>query len=506
MLWHHRLLPSCLSALLLAQVLACATATPQSLARGWIEVRSEHFTLASRIGELETVELAEQLELFRSLVERITRIQRIDSPVPTYIYLFDGPASFQPFRGGRRILGYFSGQMRANYVALMKSPDMDLASMMYHEYTHFLVRNGSALAYPKWFSEGFAEFMGAVGVVDGRIMVGDIPDDRVQQLFHTRWIPIEKVLNAEHYHRWSSDNQSMFYLESWALVHYLMFGGEHEEFFSDRMTSYLTLLIGGASQDGAFEEAFGISPRELDRRLQKYLKGDLKGYSIAVSEFPSGGPPSVRPLPAEEIASQLGVLSLLRDRPEQARGYFEAALALDSAHARALAGLGRVDQLQRRWEEAESSFRRALEVDPDEALGHLDFAEYWHDRAAASEDPAEQARLLRTARRHYVKSYQLDRDNPETYANYGVTFLAPGEQAEKGIETLEYAHQLLPSQSEISVELARAYMKTGRPEDARPLLRSVVVRSHTGDAADTARGLLAAIDGEEAHSEASGEM
>ena len=66
--------------------------------RPWIEVKTQHFTLLSSIGEEETIKLGLELELFRSVVDRITNAQTLKSPVPTDIYVFDRKSSFAPYR------------------------------------------------------------------------------------------------------------------------------------------------------------------------------------------------------------------------------------------------------------------------------------------------------------------------------------------------------------------------------------------------------------------------
>jgi thioredoxin-like negative regulator of GroEL len=80
-----------------------------------------------------------------------------------------------------------------------------------------------------------------------------------------------------------------------------------------------------------------------------------------------------------------------------------------------------------------------------------------------------------------VRSYRLDPGIPETYAMYGKSFLAPGEDPARSLETLEHAHALLPSNTDILWLFAQAYVKLGRVDDARPLAERIVAWSHSGD-------------------------
>ena len=126
--------------------------------RSWIEVKTQHFTLLSSIGEEETIKLGLELELFRSVVDRITNAQTLKSPVPTHIYVFDRKRSFRPY-SARGLLGYFRPGMRGNYVTIVKRGNIESRTILYHEYVHFILRNQGAVHYPRWYDEGFAEFI-----------------------------------------------------------------------------------------------------------------------------------------------------------------------------------------------------------------------------------------------------------------------------------------------------------------------------------------------------------
>ena len=101
--------------------------------------------------------------------------------------------------------------------------------------------------------------------------------------------------------------------------------------------------------------------------------------------------------------------------------------------------------------------------------------------------------MLKQARQHYVRSYKLDPGIPETYAMYGSSFLAPGEDPARGLETLEHAYSLLPSNTEILWLLAQAYVQLGREDDARPLAERIVATTHAGDRAEAVDEMLAEL-------------
>jgi hypothetical protein len=92
----------------------------------------------------------------------------------------------------------------------------------------------------------------------------------------------------------------------------------------------------------------------------------------------------------------------------------------------------------------------------------------WHARKE-EDDEVRRSALARRAREFYVKSWKLDDSIPETYARYGATFLLEGQDASKGVKTLEHAYALLPNAIPILIWLARAKLEVGEPNEARRL-------------------------------------
>ena len=114
-----------------------------------------------------------------------------------------------------------------------------------------------------------------------------------------------------------------------------------------------------------------------------------------------------------------------------AESLVDAALEARPDSARAHAVRGDVLRFEDRWEDAGASFARAVELDPDDALNHLDQAEFLSARALLATDADERKRLLSEARKAYVRSSRIEASG-ETYAMYGATFLAPGEDPTRG--------------------------------------------------------------------------
>jgi tetratricopeptide (TPR) repeat protein len=349
------------------------------------------------------------------------------------------------------------------------------------------------LLYPPWYKEGFAEFLSTVTVhEDGQhVVIGAFPTDRKQGFRLGEPAPYEEIISAR---VGSSIHGTMFYEQSWSLVHWIQLGRGSGHSPAGEMNRYLEWVEAGHSDAEAFEEAFGISMKELRRQLITYLNGNYHAVAVPLATFGHKSvAPRVTAMAQDEISVDLGQLALVRHNDPLAQNLFTAALSSNPLNARAHAGLGDALAARELWEEAEPHYLRALEIDAENADIELDYAEYLHDKALRNDAEAERKALLRDARKHYVRSYRLDSGIPETYAMYGKSFLAPGEDPTRSVEMLEHAHSLLPANPIILRLLAKAYVVTGREDEARPLVERIVANSHEDDRVAKVDEILASI-------------
>ena len=80
----------------------------------------------------------------------------------------------------------------------------------------------------------------------------------------------------------------------------------------------------------------------------------------------------------------------------------------------------------------------------------------------------------------------------------GSTYLFPGQSVDKALQSLMASHEMLPSQSDIKLLLATAYVKAGDRTNAIRMLRSLVAWGHgkTGEAANKLLQKLVAANSE----------
>lgn len=469
---------------ILALGVAASSASAKELyERNWLEARSPNFVVTSALGERSTRNVVQDLEDFRTVVRFFTSAKVLEPRVPTLIFVFPGAVSDLGLTGP--IGGYLRPGMRANYAVVRRISGYRIGHFIQHEYTHFLVRNQGGQSYPAWYDEGLADALGATDLHDGKFELGNPPPGRLEDLVRNAWIPYPRLLDGS----LTPDQKLMFEPQSWALVHYLIWGRPDTD-FNTQLEAYLAAREKGTPAIPAFEQSFGEDADHLARTIRSYF--DHAKYSLHELHNPfDPSQISVRRMSRNEIAAALGMLCIVTGHADKARPYVDAALAANSGNARALVALAELDKFDGKFDEAKPLYERAIALEPQNDLHHLDFAEYWLDVASHAEEPGKRLEYRKSARHELVQADKLNDTNPETLAIYGSSFLAEGEDPRKGIDKL--AHKLLPSQPQIKLLLATGYVRVGRTQEARKLLLAMRAWIHEGES-EAVDKLLREID------------
>jgi tetratricopeptide (TPR) repeat protein len=240
---------------------------------------------------------------------------------------------------------------------------------------------------------------------------------------------------------------------------------------------------------------------ELDKEVREYFgeresgTRTIPGYVLDINDIVPDFVADIREVSEEEISLALGDAALTLGELEEAKRWFTIASADPELRAEAEAGIGDTYKFQDDFETALPYFERSIELAPDSPYIQLDYAEYWHDRADATEDADERQAYIKTARKHYVNAWKLDNTMPETYAMYGRTFLLDDNNPDKAVEMLLQAEALLPSHIGVRIWLAEAYAATGDQKSAADEARSVLAWSHEeSEAAKTANEIIEAYE------------
>ncbi|MGE3473784.1 MAG: DUF1570 domain-containing protein, partial [Vicinamibacterales bacterium] len=324
--------------------------------RAWQRVESPHFHLLGDAGAGALRRAAERMEQLHLLLESLGPADR--RAPDTTVLVFRDRASYRPFLpiyGGavHEVGGYFQpGPM--NYITMLGGLDGADHSVALHEYVH-LVINRTLGEVPAWLGEGLAEFYSTVDLADGgrAVRVGDVPPHHVNTLRRGQ-MPVSQLVAVT---RESPDynereRSTVFYAESWALVHYLQLGNDRA--YTAAFPRFVEALAAGTPFTRACQDILGVAPDTLDAQIRRYVA--RPGFPTATLALPAPLAEMERldasPVPEASVHALLGdLLRLLDGRPE-ARAHLARALELDDREPLALGALALVEADAGRLDEA----------------------------------------------------------------------------------------------------------------------------------------------------------
>jgi tetratricopeptide (TPR) repeat protein len=438
----------------------------------WVEIRTRNFTLYGDASESKIREVGLEMERLRAVLVALKRGSSTNAPVPTYVYVFKNAQileTYLPYDEGEerhRWASLFQGGPDGNYAMFSAAWNEDPRPSVYHSYIYdFIDANFEGL--PLWYEVGIAGYYSTFQTEGDEARTGKPSDEYLQRL-RTRgmWQGLDRLLAAKRESPEYSDpdKTSVFFAESWALVHYLMQGNPSR---TPQLGKYLTLVGQGEAQDQAFKDAFGTDYATLYGELNGYVRNN-KRFTYNRFQFAELKPPSeatTKPMSYEDVVVRLGDLFAHTRRYGEAERFYETVRAASPEDPGALAGLAWVRWRQEKKDEAAALFRRAA------AAGSTDFRVYYYegrDRWEAiggSYDPndAEKKALLEAARAAFHRSIELNPDFADGLAAYGRTYrLEPrGAGVDEGIAALEEARKRLPTRDDIALDLAVLYERKG---------------------------------------------
>jgi hypothetical protein len=315
----------------------------------WTSVRSENFVLVGDTSPREMRQVASRLERFREVFSRL--FPEISSPpaMRTTVIVFGSDAEFQPFKPlyhGQpvNVAGFFQPGQGLNYITLTTESRADNPyRTIFHEYVHLLL-NSREGRIPHWLGEGLAEYFSTFDIKDGdrSVLLGKPIPAHAQLLRRGPLLPLRLLFSVDHdspYYN-ERDKQSIFYAESWALVHYLLWA--NNDHGKSDLRRFLDVLLTSASAEDAFRQTFGTNYERIETGLEEYIRRNHFPVETIALNARTVSPAETQTavLSEAQVEAHLGDLSLHTSRLDEADARLGRALVLDPKLAMAHASLG----------------------------------------------------------------------------------------------------------------------------------------------------------------------
>lgn len=367
----------------------------------WAEVSSPHFKVLTDAGQAEAMALAEQFEKMRETFSALLRAHPRDAAPMLVVAVRNGkefrkiePAPYLG-KGELDLAGYFMHRGPRNYILLR----LDVYgphpyATVYHEYTHYLLRDDYTWM-PLWLNEGLAEFYQNTDIHSGEVDLGQPDMSDLMYLRMHSLIPVATLVqitaSSPYYHE--EQQGTIFYAESWALVHYLIVTDRKHG--TPQLENYERYLQAREDSLTAARHAFG-SLHQLDRDLSDYLNHLSYTYfrlklkmRINKAEFHAQAVPET-----EADAIRAGILVDNR-RMDAARALLKSVLKRDPNSAIGNRMMGYLEMNAGHLRAAENWYAGAQQLDPGSYEANYRFAEC----AMRNGDEIEDARVEASLRK-----------------------------------------------------------------------------------------------------------
>ncbi|MEP7074333.1 MAG: tetratricopeptide repeat protein [Acidobacteriota bacterium] len=490
---------------LLLIIAACAVLAVPVLAKDeWLQVRSKNFFLIGNASEKDIHKVATRLEQFRETFRLLFSKTNFSSSIPTNVIVFKSESAYKPFKPKRAdgkldtfVAGYFQPGEDVNYITLStEGEDAETFDTIFHEYVHSIVNtNFGKSEVPPWFNEGLAEYYSTFQIEnDQKAKLGLPKVGHLQLLQQSKLIPLDQLFRITNYQLPQSGDhsRSIFYAESWALMHYLIQGNKGEA-----LSKFLALVLKDVPQEKAFHDAFQMTYGDMEKDLRSYV--GKASYQYMSYQFPQKltfeAEMTTEPVNEATSNAYLGDLLYHVNRADDAESYLTTAVKLQPNMSMANTTLGMVKVRQRKFDEAKGYLEKAMAGDQKNHMAYYQYA-YLLSREGRDEFgyvrsfPPETAAKMRDALK---RSIALKPDFAESYELFAFVNLVNDEQLDESIAMLRKALQYQPGNQKYAMRIAEILAHQSRYDDASALATKLATTTDDPEIKNRAESLAGQI-------------
>lgn len=457
----------------------------------WREATSPHFQVDGPVSEKVLRDFTAKIENFDAVLRMLTGINAPASPIKLRIYLVGDMFQVQGLMGEphNNVAGFYDASAYGPVaVALRHTGDLVGVienQILYHEYAHHLMLQYGMAAYPSWYIEGFAEFVGFSRFrEDGQVEVGLPANSRGYDLSHN-WVTAHALLTKP------KIDEGALYAEGWLLVHYLYNAPTRR----GQLEHYLRALNSGASLDEAAKQFGDLDA--LNRELHAYYSRNrfpIIQFSPAKLPSPAIEVRTLTPAETASVPSEVLLRQYLSPtRTRKLAGDLEqiARQYPDDIHVLTLTAAAELDTANDKADLAGPRVEKLLAARPDDAQAMLLKGRLL--LAKLEKTKSKDAAAWTAARTWIVRASRLTNDDPQTLYYYYYSFVQQGATPTTPAQNaLARAFTIMPQDSHLRLTVVRDLARRGEYEDAIFVLKPLAFSWH--DSTDEIRKLMAELE------------
>lgn len=468
---------------------------PQPLLAAWYKATSSHFIVYGE-GSADSVrDYAEKLEKFEALLAARTGLETEADANRLIVFLVNGTDAVQKQMGvrGTNIAGFYSPRLWGTIAVVPRRSggggeyDLDSQTVLFHEYAHHFMLQNAPVAYPRWYSEGFAEYFSTTEFKpDGAVQFGYPAKHRFYGLAVLPVFPVQQLLVPDD-RKMTDDRTEAFYGWSWLLTHYLNFEAKRK----GQLDSYLKAFAGGTPPTDAAVKAFG----PMDK-LQKDLSAYRDARRMSYVEWRGFKPPDAGIAVVALSAPQNAAMAMYMRtyRPSNGKAEVDAAVAEARklaarypAEPMALDALAEFELDAEQYDAAKRANDAALATRPNDARLLMRAARIAITRLGTTGDDVQ----WKAVRSLIVKANRAAPNDPfPLWEFYRWHYRAGVAVPKTALDGLRRAVQLAPQVSDLRFALAGEELRGGEEATARRTLAPLLNDPHSAEVRQAAQALL----------------
>jgi tetratricopeptide (TPR) repeat protein len=478
-------MPSSLRAVLRVLVVSLLTLVPAArfaaaaAQDAWIEVRTPNFTVISNAGEKDARKIADQFEQIREVFHNAFPALRTQIGKPVVIFAVKNAESLKLLlpeywetKGHTHPAGIYVPGEAEHFVAVRTDTQGENPyEIVYHEYTHALIH----LNYrdlPAWLDEGIAEFLGNTQIREKSVQIGKIDSYHLRELHENKLIPIDTLLQVDHNSPYYNEQNrtSLFYAESWVLVHYLLMDPDARQ--QQLLTKFQNAWVASGNQIAAAQQTFGDLKKFADK-MGAYARQD-RFYVGSFNTVSRGKAQSYlsRTMAPAEVEAQRAALHVYTRRFAEAKTALDQAMQ-DDPHLPAVhESFGMLAYYQQDWATAEKEFSRAVQLHSTNYAAYFFAAGSQMRRRHTNEDDAATAALLE-------KAISMNPQFAPAYAALSSVYSTNPETHDQALAMGRKAIDLEPGNLQYAVAYSFVLLNVDRLADAKVMAARIRAASRT---------------------------
>lgn len=474
---------------------------PAAARAEWFEASSQNFVIYADDSEADIRTLSEQLERYHSAMEFIST-QNIPSPSPSSrvtVFIVKNGSEVRRLLGedDRYANGFYLPRAGSSIAIIPRvnpgKGELDFSMItLLHEYAHHFLMSNQDYAAPRWVAEGAAEFFSSAQFLkDGAVRLGLAALHRGPELFYSRDVSVEALLDPAVYERQKTASYDAYYGKSWLLYHYLVRGGKRD----GQLSAYLAAMFAGKTSREAGLDVFGPFS-ELDQELDKYLNQRRISALRIPPEMLKTRAISLRKLPAGEVAIMpVRIRSRRGVTPEQAAELVQTARQIAAKfpnEAAVMTALAEAEYDAGNDEAAINAANAAIAADPNQPNAYVQkgYALFRMARDAEDKNAA-----YKSALQPFLALNRIENDHPIPLMYYYRAQIELGlKPSELAVDGLKRAIELAPFDLSLKMTLVAQLINDGQFDLAKKHLGPVAYNPHGGELAEMARKMINQID------------